>query len=332
VYLCSASRLRNGVEDWKEITPQPLQDAVAALRKSFAQQAFVVRQIMTNGCRPALRQGLGVQCEGVNRLIEQLGFSALGNVDQGKTEPSVFKDYFDLCAHFLAGKLKQAFFELLEIALARPSMINLGPVEWAALQARVMAADNSHEISSWLKSTCGDSLFPSSDDLCWSSWRAPKWLFMEPFGNNPYDRSTIWEKMDESASMRALDRVEDRFNWRLIISLDKAIGQAHVELAKRSMEVMPKAASHDGDSRKGSDPRTRPPKLPGRGQPDVAKRRAIVKNHPNMEGLGLCELFDADKIPLPKRMRETGAWTKAWKTPIHKHALESLISRDRKSK
>lgn len=331
LYLRRPSRLPNGVEDWKEITPQPLQDAVGALRKSFDEQAFVIHHIMTNGCRPALRQGLGGQCDGVNRLIqEQLGLSAFANVDQGKTEPAVFKDYFDFCVHFLAGRLKQTFSELREIAFAQRSLIDLAPMEWAALQARILVADKSHGISLWLKSTCGDSSFPPDDDLYWSSWRAPKWLFMEPFGNNPYDRSTIWEKMDESESMHALNSVEDRFNWGLITGLEKAIGQAHVELGKQSMDVIPAAASHADNSRKRIDPRTRPPKLPGRCQPDVAKRRAIVRNNPAMPAQGLCALFDAGEIPLTRGMAEAGTWIKAWRAPAHKHSIDALISRDRK--
>ena len=243
LYLCSPSRLRNGVEDWKEITPQALQEAVGALRKGFAEEAWKISYIMRNGCRPALRRGLGGECEGVNRMIqEQLGLSALGTVDQGQTEPAVFKGYFDLCADLLTGPLKRTFSELFEIALSQRPTINVPPVEWAALQARVLVADESYGLSLWLKSTCDESLFPPHDDLYWTSWRAPKWIFMQPFGNKPYDRSKIWEKMDEPDSMHALDSVEDRFNWRLIFRLQKAVDQAHVLLAKRSMDVVPETA------------------------------------------------------------------------------------------
>jgi hypothetical protein len=333
VYFWSASRLRNGVEDWREITPQALQDAVKALRKNLAEQAFVDHHIMTNGCRPALRRGLSGQCDGINRLIqEQLGLSALGSVDGGQTEPAVFKCYFELCAAHLAGVLKRTFSDLLDIALAQHAKIILAPVEWAVLQARVLVADQSYTTSLWLKSTCDDGLFPPDDDLHWSSWRAPRWIFMEPFGNRTYDRSKAWEKMDKTESEDVLDAIEDLFNQRLIFSLEKAVGKTHVALAKRLADVVPKAASHAGDSGVGSGRGTGPAKpMSSHLQPDVAKRRTIVKNNPNMKGQGLCTLFDAAEIPLPKGM-EVGGWSQAWKTRAYKHALESMISRDRKSK
>ena len=286
---------------------------------------------MTNGCRPALRRGLSGQSHGVQKLIqEQLGRLAPDNVDEGQTEPAVFKCYFELGADHLADKLRRTFSDLLEIALAQRAKITLAPVEWAALQARVLVADESYAVSLWLKSTCGDSLLPPLEDLYWNNWRAPKWIFMEPFGNNPYDRLTAWEKMDEAYSKHVLERIEDLFNQRLIFGLEKRVGEAQIELAKRT-DVVPKAALDGRRSSANDDTRSRSLKLFGRRQPDVAKRRAIVKNNPNMEGLGLCALFEAEKIPLPKQMQEAETWTKAWRTPALKHALESLISRDRKS-
>jgi hypothetical protein len=65
--------------------------------------------------------------------------------------------------------------------------------------------------------------------------------------------------------------------------------------------------------------------------PEVAARRSIVKRNPGVPAIGLCELFDADKIPLPRQQREAGTWVRAYRTRAHRHAIETLIYRDRRS-
>jgi hypothetical protein len=65
--------------------------------------------------------------------------------------------------------------------------------------------------------------------------------------------------------------------------------------------------------------------------PYIIYRRAIVANNLSSSASGLCELFDGNKILLPKRLREAGSWINAYRTPIHKHAVEQLIYRDRKA-
>lgn len=64
--------------------------------------------------------------------------------------------------------------------------------------------------------------------------------------------------------------------------------------------------------------------------PDIAKRRAIVKQNPSLRADGICQLFDFHGIPLPKSMKEAKGWASAYRTKQHRHAIESLIARDRK--
>jgi hypothetical protein len=64
---------------------------------------------------------------------------------------------------------------------------------------------------------------------------------------------------------------------------------------------------------------------------NVDRRRAIVKKNRIVTAPGLCELFDNDKIPLPKKQSEAGNWVKAYRTRNYKHAIEQLIYRDRKA-
>lgn len=67
----------------------------------------------------------------------------------------------------------------------------------------------------------------------------------------------------------------------------------------------------------------------GRVSPDVVKRREIVRQNPLISAAGLCPLFDAEQVPLPQRTKEAGSWERAYASRIHRHAVESLISRDR---
>jgi hypothetical protein len=64
--------------------------------------------------------------------------------------------------------------------------------------------------------------------------------------------------------------------------------------------------------------------------PEIAMRRAIVARNPEMESEGICVLFDESKVPLPRGMREAGTWAKAHKAATYRHAIHSLITRDRK--
>jgi hypothetical protein len=65
-------------------------------------------------------------------------------------------------------------------------------------------------------------------------------------------------------------------------------------------------------------------------QPDILRRRAIVKQNPSLNAKGICQLFDDARVPLTKRMNEAGSWSKAYKASATRHPVEALISRDRK--
>jgi hypothetical protein len=73
-----------------------------------------------------------------------------------------------------------------------------------------------------------------------------------------------------------------------------------------------------------------PARMPPGSTPDTVKRRAIVKKNPDLSSRGLCQLFDQEGIPLTKRLREARSWDAAYKAPVYRHSIESLISRDRK--
>lgn len=230
-YLYSASRLRNGIEDWKEITPRPVRRSVEAVRRNFDEQSWKVSEIMGRACNPALRKGSTEEGQDIRLLLQQqLGHPVRSTVDDGKTEPAVFSYYFYLCADLLAGDLRRTFFNLRDISLAQCALISGSPIEWTELQVKVLIADVSYRISQWVKCTCDNLLERIGNDLEWETWRAPKWLCMHPFANPPYDRAKAWERMDATDSNHMLEVIEDRFNGRLVMELQKAVDEAHVRL------------------------------------------------------------------------------------------------------
>lgn len=66
------------------------------------------------------------------------------------------------------------------------------------------------------------------------------------------------------------------------------------------------------------------------GNPDVVRRRAIVHQNSKLTAVGLCQLFDQQKVPLPRGLAEAGSWRNAYLAPESKHSVESIISKDRK--
>jgi hypothetical protein len=245
--LWSNAKLRNGVSNWKDITPEPLHKAIAALRKEFATNAWKAGEIMRQGCHSALHKGMADQARTINDGIRKLGYPTLPTVDEGQTESTVFTAYFDRSADLLAKEVSRTFSELFDIASANLALLNRDPVDWASLQTKVLVADESHLIPIWTKYACDKQAHDPSgafdEAIHWRKWRAPKWLLMQPFANWPYDQATAWERMDEHESKELLEGVENRFNLRLIMALEKAIGETHIRLAKQKRESPPKATA-----------------------------------------------------------------------------------------
>ena len=68
-------------------------------------------------------------------------------------------------------------------------------------------------------------------------------------------------------------------------------------------------------------------------QPEVAKRRALVKSNPDAVARGMCEIFDRNRVPLPPKWQEAGcpSWSKAYKNHSYRKRIDVLISKDRKT-
>lgn len=118
-----------------------------------------------------------------------------------------------------------------------------------------------------------------------------------------------------------------------------AARDANIALAQTRSEG-PLQATHRrkrGPRRNGLGPRKKPVTRGRKHEinvtPHVAARRAIVNNKRNvgLAAVGLCRLFDQERIPLPRKMAEAQTWDRAYRSSAYRHSIDSLVSRDRHS-
>lgn len=70
------------------------------------------------------------------------------------------------------------------------------------------------------------------------------------------------------------------------------------------------------------------------GDPEVAKRRSIVKGNRTKSAEDLCKVFDLEGVPLPRNWEDdfsVKSWTDARRDPKLRHMIQSLICRDKKA-
>jgi hypothetical protein len=78
----------------------------------------------------------------------------------------------------------------------------------------------------------------------------------------------------------------------------------------------------------GAKKRTQP-----RADPEVAKRRSLVKSNPDVSAKEMCEIFDRNNVPLPRRWQDAGlsSWVVACRNPNYTRRIRVLISKDRQT-
>jgi len=70
------------------------------------------------------------------------------------------------------------------------------------------------------------------------------------------------------------------------------------------------------------------------GDPEVGKRRSIVKGNRTKSAEELCKLFEFNQVCLPRDWQDdfsVRSWPEAYSNQKLKHAVQSLISRDKKA-
>lgn len=207
--------------EWKQITPDSLINAVAHIRDRFGETEFKF-----------------------SFLSQQKCYKDLHPVVSTTTPSVVFKSYMDVYEEGLKESVREQFDDLLEIGLANKDVLEQHPIEWAQAHLRFLIDDKPERVKLWIKNVCDQqpmtkSTTPEDMDefIYWRSWRAPKFIVMQPSANLPYDAHTAWERENEDQTQKYLDALSKRFFNGPNFHLEKIVGDAYVNLAKKGVRI-----------------------------------------------------------------------------------------------
>jgi hypothetical protein len=156
-----------------------------------------------------------------------------------------------------------------------------------------------------------------AEDLREQIQRDTRLLDFAKIGSPDNKRHPEIQRLEKTISM---NRQKLRNLAALQNSVARASASGAVSVARRKRKRGQRRKSRASPNRKHRSPNQ-----------EVANRRATVAANIDVRPEGLCQLFDENRTPLPKSMREAGTWSRAFKSRIHHHAVEVLIYRDRKA-
>jgi hypothetical protein len=143
-----------------------------------------------------------------------------------------------------------------------------------------------------------------------------------PKGTDPLDfwlhRLTLDLRANDSSLLFGEEKGEDG----IILRLSEASATFCSRLERKALEAPALSPQREVIRRK-----------PERGNPEVAKRRSLVKSNPNASAGEMCEIFDRVNVPLPRKWQDAGfqKWSRACKDANYRSRIDVLISKDRRN-
>jgi hypothetical protein len=171
-------------------------------------------------------------------LIQFLGEPVRSSfVGPDRSKAFIFKTYIDTYEKGLKAVLRSAFQEVFEIAKNQALILNTHPAEWTKALMTLLVSAEKLGVRNWIKRVCDkENLVHSSifnnEDVFWGTWRAPRFIHMQPSGNTPYDEATAWTREDMAETEELLEGRAQNLVTFLLIELDRTAGSAHIEFAK----------------------------------------------------------------------------------------------------
>jgi len=168
-----------------------------------------------------------------------------------ETASAVFKAYFDALQELLALAIERVFNEMLLIGVANATGLRWDPVEWAQMHSKLLLGHELEAVKHWIKSACDkqDLLAATAPTqapeewISWTTWRAPRLIYMQPSGTIPYDSETAWIREDDAVTRRLLETHSRTFVVLLESQLENITGEADVLLAKMGPAGSPVSGS-----------------------------------------------------------------------------------------
>ncbi len=227
--------------DWEKITPESLKPAIDYIRKEFRTAEWQLASRIECGCYLSLHPELVTQPKfkgGQNlipverRLVWQVHY-------QGMTEPECFAYWTEQFSEILEEEIILPFNSFMKIGLAQQSRLDLPPVKWAKTLGDCLLYSLEWTVPHLIKRMCDEQEnrleinMETFDAHCgWVYWRAPRFVYMQPSGNLPYDPATAWEREPSADRNEDLLRgITSKMLDPARSKLDRLAGQAYVSLA-----------------------------------------------------------------------------------------------------
>lgn len=241
-------------EPWDKNVPADLIPAIKHLRKSFDEVHWGCGHTTGTFCYSLLRnEALDDPAKEYSNYLmhikARVGPAAtqrFHHLIKAGTPSAIFKGFYDL---YLAGTSIQAliiFKELAEIGRANEKRLGVPHLEWAEAQTKHLIRSHTHNISIWVRDVCDKQAYDPKEDpeewIFWRKWQAPKFLVMKPAGGRPYDAATAWERNDAALSSQWLKSFTEHYVLHLEMNLERASGEAGLELAKQSKPIVTSSA------------------------------------------------------------------------------------------
>lgn len=234
---------RDKPPDWEEITPEPLQAAVKHISREFKTAAWQLSEQVECVCYLCLHPELTTSptYKGRPNLIQADLRETWHLQFEGMTESERFAHWTKQYGELLKRNTVVPLNAFLKIGLAQESRLPLPAVEWAKTLTRGLMFSLRWTVPHLIKGMCDEqenkvdldnSFF---DAWCgWVYWRAPRFVFMQPSGNAPYDAATAWLRAEDAEMTEQLLRgLTGKMLDPAWFNVDKLAGEAYVALASR---------------------------------------------------------------------------------------------------
>jgi hypothetical protein len=238
------SRYENN-EEWNKDVPADLVPAIEALRTSFDSAHWKCSEMTRVFCFAALHPDTPghdtkeylTPLHQLQAIVGPAAAQHFAALLRESTPPSIFRAYYELYLEGVAVQTVDNLAHLIEIGQAHEARLRHPPLEWAVWHTKHMIRSHVHQVDIWMRDVCDTKTYDPTEDfdeeIFWTKWQAPRLLIMKPARSQPYDASTVWERLDPEASQKLRRAFVDGYVVRLESLVGKLAGRKAIELPKR---------------------------------------------------------------------------------------------------
>ncbi len=241
--------------NWEEVTPQLLRPAIKHLQGVFEESDWKCSWITQHLCFADLHPGIITDEELIpyrsafvelRRIVGPALSKQFDLIVSAGTPSATFHGYAEMYRYGLNTVVRDMFLEVLQMAISNAGQIGNDVVEWAKHHVENRIRNGPHRFNTWTKNVCDVPPTPTQTPLSakemdeiiwWHKWRAPRFIIMRPSGNISYNETTAWTREDEQRTSYALEGLSKRFVDFLEIELGRLAGRAHLQNAKRGLNL-----------------------------------------------------------------------------------------------